>query len=292
MQVFSSRKREHSIGWAFTALLLGILVIGSIVAWRGDDALMRATSIIAGLSWLALLWAMLSQNAAWAAWRGCLQFIACWLIFPLFKAIRQGWISRVYDQELLALDRTLWAGQSLPEHCLTWENFWLSEVLSFGYLSFYLIVLLPMCWYAWKRKEREARDFFLGLSMMYLAGFSGYLLFPAGGPFIAFPQIFPYPPEGGVITSFLVRLVGQGVTGMDVFPSLHTGISLYILGFFVLIPKQTRVHRLVVLALAALVAPLIAATVYLRYHYGLDLIAGAALALIVLIFVRREYQKS
>ncbi|MDR3220987.1 MAG: phosphatase PAP2 family protein, partial [Candidatus Accumulibacter sp.] len=195
----------------------------------------------------------------------------------------------VFDAELLAFDRILWGGLSLPEHALRLENFALSECVSFAYAQFYFLVLLPVCWFAWKRRTPEARRFFLGLTVMYTAGFAGYLVVPAGGPFIAFPSLFPHPPPGGAITRALADVVAEGVTGMDVFPSLHCGVSLYVFGFFasggVLLRK--RAYLVIAAILAAICAPLILATVYLRYHYGVDLLAGAALAAVTLLSLHR-----
>lgn len=48
------------------------------------------------------------------------------------------------------------------------------------------------------------------------------------------------------MTLFLTDLVDKGITGMDVFPSLHTGITLYIVGFSIyqVIKKQLIVYLL------------------------------------------------
>ncbi|MDR1349714.1 MAG: phosphatase PAP2 family protein [Zoogloeaceae bacterium] len=310
------RRAQCRVGWCFTALLLLVLTLGvigvsrmgssdgtagaaSLFALRAnlgvctdcDAGLMRMTALCGAAGWLLLLWAMC--RARWAAWRGVLLFAACWLIFPLFQAIHQGFPGLWrFDAELLAIDRLLWGGKSLPEYALALENFWFSEVVSLGYFCFYFAVLLPVFWAAWRRERREAQCFLLGLNLMYLLGFIGYLCIPASGPLLAFPGIFPWPPEGGVITRFLSALVAQGITGMDVFPSLHGGVTLYILGFFAL--GRRRCAYGVATALLTLIAlPLLLATVYLRYHYGIDLIAGIALAGAVLAWIhpKRHYQQ-
>jgi hypothetical protein len=302
------RCAQRWVGGSFAALLFVILVLGMVGASRMDVVraaqatgalstlranlgvctdcdvhLLRMAIFPGALAWLVLLWALCRKS--WRAWRGVVLFAACWLIFPLFQAIHQGFPElRHFDAELLAIDRGLWGGKSLPEHVLALENFWCSEVVSFGYLCFYPVVLLPVFWAAWRRKQHEAQCFLLGLNLMYLAGFIGYLVMPASGPLLAFPGIFPYPPEGGAITRFLSALVAQGMSGMDVFPSLHGGVTLYILGFFALgLRHHAYGGATALLTLIAL--PLLLATVYLRYHYGIDLIAGIALAGIVLAWI-------
>ncbi|QRP62301.1 phosphatase PAP2 family protein [Rhodanobacter sp. FDAARGOS 1247] len=274
------------IGHAFAAELLLILVLGSVGAWRLDDGDLHAASVLGGIAWLLLLAASLAApGGGWANWKGTLQFVACWLIFPLFKAIREVFIRHTADATLLALDRDLWGGRSLPEHLLGWERPWLSELLSSGYFLFYFVVLLPAMVFSVRRNSPEAKAFFLGLTLMYLVGFAGYLLVPAGGPYMAFPEVFPYPVHGGAMTALLAGVVKAGITGMDVFPSLHSGIGVYVLGFFAL-----GGYRRIALLLAPIILALVVATLYLRYHYGIDVLCGIALAAAVLAFIQR-YRK-
>ena len=276
----------HRVGRVFAAELLLILVLGSVGAWRLDNGDLHAASMLGGAAWVLLLAATLaSPGSGWATWKGTLQFVACWLIFPLFKAIREVFIAHTADAALLALDRRLWGGRSLPEHLLGWERPWLSELLSGGYFLFYFAVLLPAIVFSVRRRSQEAKAFFLGLTTMYLIGFAGYLLVPAGGPYMAFPELFPYPVQGGAMTALLAGVVKAGITGMDVFPSLHSGIGVYVLGFFAL-----GGYRRIALLLAPIILALVVATLYLRYHYGIDVLCGIALAAAVLTFVQR-YRK-
>lgn len=280
-------KSERIIAWAGTVIIFVVLFLGVSAAWQGTDNLLKLNAVLAVLACLWLLRMMVFQKHM--AWTGSMLFLCFWAVFSLFKSIRQVWVHRVFDAELLAIDRYLW-GKSLPEYFMQLENVSLSEWVSFGYLQFYFIVLFPVLWFSWKRHSTEARAFFLGLTLMYCVGFAGYLLIPAGGPFIAFPDIFPYPPEGGAITGFLVGLVAQGITGMDVFPSLHCGLTLYVLCFFILgyIHLKNRGYLAVSILLAVIFVPLLLATVYLRYHYGIDLVAGTLLAVFTLAFIQKN----
>jgi membrane-associated phospholipid phosphatase len=280
-------RSETRIGWIAVALIATVTALGAIAAWRGTDALLQLNAALACAFLFWILYAMTRER--FIVWRGTTLFAGLWLAFPLFKPIRQFWIARVFDTELLTIDRVLWGGLSLPERAMSLENFTLSEIVSFGYAQYYFLVLLPVFWFAWKRQTPESRRFFLGLTIAYVFGFAGYLLVPAGGPFIAFPALFPHPPEGGAITRALAGVVTQGVTGMDVFPSLHCGASLYVFGFFAsgAALRKNRAYLFVALLLAAICAPLILATVYLRYHYGIDLLAGTALAAATLLFLHQ-----
>lgn len=269
------------VGWLFNAELLLIWALGSYPVWLAEDhlpeaALLRYVSVIGLAACVASLLAMRRRSGAFADWQGTLQFVACWTNFSLFKAIRQYWIATPADAALFELDRTLWGGISLPEHFFRLERIWLSELLSGAYFCFYFVVLLPVIWFSIRRREHEAKSFFFGLSYLYLIGFAGYLLVPAGGPYMAFPELFPYPVHGGPMTAFLTARVAEGITGMDVFPSLHSGITLFVAGFF-LTARSRPGYRAVSSLLLPIVAGVILATVYLRYHYGIDLVAGLLL---------------
>lgn len=274
--------------WIGGVFLLQLFLIHQAGLWavfelgrkQSVDPMLLVAVILGGIVWLAAVAAQLSPDGQrLGEWRGTLQFAACWLIFPLFKAIRMVDIEHTADAALLAIDRWLWGGASLTEHLLGWEQPWLSELFSAGYFLFYFVVLLPVIGFSVRRRSHEAKVFFMGLSLMYLIGFTGYVLVPAGGPYMAFAETFPYPPRGGPITAFLVAVVKDGITGMDVFPSLHAGIGVYVLGFFTL-----GGYRRIALALTPVVFALVVATVYLRYHYGIDVVCGLALAALVLIY--------
>lgn len=276
------------IGYAFAAELLLVLLLGGAGAWQLEDGTLCTASVLGSLAWLLLFASTRAPSgSAWASWKGSLQFVACWLIFPLFRAIREVFIAHTADASLLALDRQLWGGRSLPEHLLDWERPWLSELLSTGYFLFYVVALVPAIVFSARRRSHEARAFFLGLASMYLVGFAGYLLVPAGGPYMAFPATFPYPPQGGPMTHFLVGVVRAGITGMDTFPSLHSGIGVYVLGFFTL-----GGYRRIALLLTPVILALVVATIYLRYHYGIDVLCGITLAAGVLAFIQRYRKES
>jgi membrane-associated phospholipid phosphatase len=269
------------VGWVFNVELLLIWALGSFPVWLAPDRIndvdmLRLVSTAGLVTCLLSCLAMRRRPGVLADWQGTLQFVACWSNFFSFKAIRQYWIDTPADGALLALDRAIWRGLSLPEHFYGIEQIALSEVLSAAYFCFYFVVLLPVIWFSIRRRDSEARVFFLGLSYLYLIGFAGYLLVPAGGPYMAFPDVFPYPVQGGAMTAFLTARVAEGITGMDVFPSLHSGISLFVLGFFIT-ARQREGYRWAVILLSPVVLGIIVATVYLRYHYGIDLLAGLAL---------------
>jgi membrane-associated phospholipid phosphatase len=133
-----------------------------------------------------------------------------------------------------------------------------------GVLAAFFVALL--------RPEPGGARLFDGLISLYGLGFLGYTLIPAAGPHLAMPEAFPAALTGGWLTRTNAALVASGSNRVDVFPSLHTAITVFLMGS--LWPR----HRRVFLSLLIPAAGLGMATLYLRYHYAVDLLAGLLLA--------------
>lgn len=270
----------------FALQLLLIWGVGSVGVFRsGLTETLLPSVITGGIAWLLLLILTLRPafSSAGLYWLGLLQLIACWAIFPLFKAIRIHFYTWSADHLLFTIDNILWFGKSLPERAIALQSFWLSELTSFCYFSFYFLIIGSALFFFLQRHKTIAVRYFMGLITMYFCGFIGYFSLPAAGPYMAYPQRFSYPVHGGAMTSFLTDIVNKGITGMDVFPSLHTGITLFIVSFLF----KTG-YRKTAGALLPLTLGLIVATVYLHYHYGVDVILGAVLAFAVLNVTFKE----
>lgn len=270
----------------FALQLLLIWGLGSVGVFSSGLTETLLPSVIAGgISWPLLL--MLTLRPAFSSarfyWLGLLQLIACWAIFPLFKAIRIHFYTFSADHLLFTIDNILWFGKSLPERTIALQSFWLSELTSFCYFSFYFLIIGSALFFFFQRQKTIAARYFTGLMLMYSWGFLGYFSLPAAGPYMAYPQRFSYPVRGGAMTSFLTDIVNKGITGMDVFPSLHTGITLFIVSFLFKAGYRKTAGCFLPLTLG-----LIVATVYLHYHYGVDVILGAVLAFAVLNYTFKE----
>jgi len=179
----------------------------------------------------------------------------------------------VRDEALYAVDRALF--QETPAvYCQSFAVLWLTDLLSACYLSFHVYLQLAVLHMLWRPLAAGVR-FSISLFTTYAVGFLGYLLLPALGPWKAFPQLFTTPLTGGVVTEFNAWVVGQGSSVYDVFPSLHLLVTL------VLLDHDWREVRWRFWIMIVPAAGLIVATIYLRYHYAVDLLAGGGLFLIL-----------
>lgn len=156
---------------------------------------------------------------------------------------------------------------------------WLTDLLSGAYMFFMFMLLcalvLPLTMY-----REHLRAFFGGLFTVYGVGFLGYLLVPAEGPHLAFPERFELSLDGTILANLNHDMVVSGSNHVDVFPSLHVAVSTYVLGYLL---RHTRRAGWIMLPQVLL---LCFSTIYLRYHYLVDIVAGFGLALFALAISR------
>ncbi|BCU78836.1 hypothetical protein llg_35510 [Luteolibacter sp. LG18] len=179
------------------------------------------------------------------------------------------------DAWLLSMDRALF-GDCLSFKVAPWINGGVYELLSGAYLLFFPLFITGFI-VAARRGGRARIAFFSGFFLIYAIGFAGYALCPAAGPFrydALAGEMHALHPHG-FISRLNDSIVRTGCNGVDVFPSLHTAATL-----FVLLSALTLSRRL----FAVLLVPaclIVAATIGLQYHYAADVAAGAVLSVVV-----------
>ena len=213
------------------------------------------------------------KNPQWT-WYGVLLFLLSWGVFPLMKFVSKYTLPWSADQLLSTIDQKLWQGQILAAYFHYEAYPVLADVISLSYFFFYFLVLGSVIYFAVRRSQHIGMVYFNAIILLYLIGFIGYICLPAMGP--AFTSL-PQHGGGGAITQWVTNSVNQGITGMDVFPSLHTAISIFIVGYFYQIG-----HKTLSIVLLPVVLGTIFATIFLRYHYGIDVIVGLILGFVIL----------
>jgi membrane-associated phospholipid phosphatase len=139
----------------------------------------------------------------------------------------------------------------------------------------------------WMRRPRE--EFRLGtftIALTFLVSYLGYLLLPARGPrFMEYAS--HYAPLQGLWAFHSFQSILDKLEGLqyDCFPSGHVAVVL--VGCWI----ARRISPRMFYIFAAFAACITFSTVYLRYHYVIDVIAGMALAIVVLAVAPLVYQK-
>jgi len=152
----------------------------------------------------------------------------------------------------------------------------LTVLMACFYASYYVLPVSLGLW--WYRRDRTAfRELMMGEAGALFIGYLGYLFLPAIGPHAHLPTgTFAVALDGDFIGAAIRSLNDNhgGHFPRDAFPSLHTanGVTALLVAW--------RHERRLLAVYTPLVLGLVAATMYLRFHYAVDVVAGAALAVI------------
>jgi membrane-associated phospholipid phosphatase len=157
----------------------------------------------------------------------------------------------------------------------------LTEYLQIIYSTFYFLplVLGGLLWR--KRMYGEFQEVVLGVITTFYLSYLGYIAFPALGPRFEIEHLQTIPLKGILIADWLRETLNTlEMIQRDAFPSGHTGVALVILYY------SRRFHRRSFPYFLIIIICLIFSTVYLRYHYVIDVIAGFILAGVSFIIAR------
>jgi membrane-associated phospholipid phosphatase len=166
-----------------------------------------------------------------------------------------------------------------------WVTPWFTDILSIAYISYYFlpVILIVVLYLTNQMKEFDESVFVLLFG--YYISFIGYILFPAIGPRYTLSHLHSIPLEGSFITDFVRDILNTlEHNRRDCMPSGHTQIILIVLYL------SYRFKRVIFYVFLPIVCCLILSTIYLRYHYVIDLFVGALLAIGCMIVGPRLYQ--
>jgi hypothetical protein len=191
-----------------------------------------------------------------------------------------GWMDDVigvpahdFDALMRTLDTALFMGLDPAVEIQRFEWRPLSEWLAFSYAFYGLFYPLALGAIYLRTGMLALREAVTALSCMFAVGFSMYMLLPVKGPALSQPLAMPVDLA---LLAEVKDLMDVHRFTWDCFPSLHTA------GALLLSWVCFRHAR----GLFWLTLPMVISTplacVYLRYHYVVDTIAGAALAVAVM----------
>ena len=275
------------IGFAFLLSLMNIVFAARIPLWWLLILINLASSVL--ICWLAIARHRTGSRALriiheW--YHGLVVFISFKELYFMIKPIHFG---RDYDDVLILIDKWLF-GVNPTEWIAQFANPFITEILQIAYTSFYFLFLIV----GYEFYKRKQIDLFLYFMFTIIYGFflsyCGYFFLPAVGPRFTlhdFPLLDSELP-GVFLTSYFRWFVNTGgsvplgvpndiaITGAqrDVFPSGHTMMTLVLVYLSAHFQVKSRYFIFTIGTL------LIIATVYQRYHYVVDLVAGAIFMLI------------
>jgi membrane-associated phospholipid phosphatase len=241
------------------AIVLSLLAAIALKAWRHRKTFRPRDA----LRDLRIWWPLLAMVAS----------------YPLVPAIIDGsgeadadfWLSRIDAALFLGHDPLLLAERLIHPA--------LSEWMAFCYTSYGLLFILTAALFLLPSDERPARWFVTAASLTLAVGYVGYTLVPAVGP-LFWQKNFTRGLDFQYMSELKAMLHDRPRIARDCFPSLHTAVTLMILY------GTRRWLRRAFWLMLPIAATIPVACVYMRHHYVIDVVAGAALAWAVIAALR------
>jgi membrane-associated phospholipid phosphatase len=189
------------------------------------------------------------------------------------------------DQWLANLDFRIWGAHP----CV-----WLERVHSPAGTEFLQVVytlfvpaVLYIAWVLWRKgRTREFQYYAFLIALGFLTSYVGYLLVPARGPRFLLKHFQHFPLQGLWLFQTMQSALDQLESAhYDCFPSGHT--ELTILAWWGSRMVSKRWFQIYLFYTPCIIF----ATVYLRYHYTVDLLAGMVTAAVLILAAPMLYQK-
>jgi membrane-associated phospholipid phosphatase len=190
------------------------------------------------------------------------------------------------DPLFIKFDQWLFGFQPSIEFSNYFSSPWLTEIMYFGYFSFYFIILgfvIAMCF---KSKALFLENTFkVTFSLLFF--YFIFALFPSAGPQFYFELPESAVPSNGYWFQEIMHAIQAGAeqpTGA--FPSSHVGVTVAIL---LLARNNLPTFYKICLPLAFI---LILSTIYIKAHYAVDAIFGVLIAPIIVYLAAITYSYS
>lgn len=263
LSIESPAERRHQL-WIMGGMLLTFLLV-VMVGIRGN---IIRTPVLRALSYRLVMFG---------------GTLGSYLAFGRFlPAVNPGSL----DQQLYQLDLN-WFGFEPAMAMDRFVNAHTTEWFSFFYFSYFPLLaahLFPLLFGC--RDERRLCEFATGMILISLIGHSLYMLVPGYGPYHAMPELFQNAFPSGFWRDLVLSTVATGGAQKDIFPSLHTAFPLFLL-FYGLRHRHVPVHRYSVGLVGFIALNIIVSTMFLRWHYLIDVVAGIALATLTYFLATR-----
>jgi hypothetical protein len=186
--------------------------------------------------------------------------------------------TRAVDASIFAFDMRVFH----VEPSLAWDRFvtpQTTEWFAFFYFGYFFLLALHTIPFAFfvKNTNLVAR-FALGITIVFCVGHVGYMIVPGYGPYYFLANDFHHGLSGGFFWGLVQEAVAAGGAMKDIFPSLHTAVPTFFALFSFRYRRELTAFRFSWPVVAFCAVQIIGATMFLRWHYVVDILAGLSLA--------------
>jgi membrane-associated phospholipid phosphatase len=215
-------------------------------------------------------------------WYPVLYVASCYKEMAVFLPLAR---HAVFDRQLAAFDQQIWGFQPAV---------WLGRIQAPAFAEFlqciytlFVPAVLLVPFILWHRRQYAEFQYCAFLVVIgYLSSYLGYILLPARGPRFELKELEHMPLHGlWLFQGMQATLDKLESVAYDAFPSGHTELTVLAWWSSLALSKQWfGVYFGYTLSI-------IFATVYLRYHYTVDVFAGAILAVVLIAVTPFLYRR-
>ena len=172
-----------------------------------------------------------------------------------------------FDPYLMHIEELLFGFQPSIEFSARFPYKWFSEIMFMGYTLYYFLTFF-VCFAIFLFRRDKFKKVSFVIIFSFLLFYLIFIAFPAIGPQFHFAYPDNYVPVYGVFGKFQSFLQSIGERPTAAFPSAHIGVGIILVYFtLVYLPRLLPAVSIVFVILCF-------ATVYLKAHYLIDVLAG------------------
>ncbi len=181
------------------------------------------------------------------------------------------------DADLFALDVRLFGVEPtlVLDHFVTPARTEWFAFFYFGYFPLLAVHVLPFL-FASRRRALFA-EFAMGTLMLFCTAHVLYMIVPGYGPYRFLASQYQHALPHGRFYDLVISTVTAAGAQKDIFPSVHTAAPTF-LAIFSYKHRDQRPFSFTWPLTAIGAANIIGATIFLRWHYAIDVLAGITLA--------------
>lgn len=182
-----------------------------------------------------------------------------------------------FEQLILGFHPSVYFSQVIPYR-------WFSELMHFGYFSYYLMAIGILCLFYFKKNTEYQKILFLIIISFYIY----YLIFaiiPSIGPQFYLPERETNIPQGYLFYKTMRIILTYAESETGAFPSSHVGMAII---YLIILKDSFKNYFLVLIPFVFI---LMLSTVYLKAHYAIDVFAGIISAPVIYLISDFIYKK-
>ena len=211
------------------------------------------------------------------------------LLFAFFYRITGGLMflvfDRFYDRQLTSFERLIFGLNPTLYIDRHWLNTWANEVFSFCYMAYYFMIPVFVLVLFVKKHHGTIKSFFTAVCLTFFLSYVLFFLYPIEGPRWHFAAQYVNEIESPLFRELVEVIIDKGAVRGGCMPSSHFGVALVIMMYCF------RYYRKAGWPLLPINVGLAIGTVWGRFHYVSDVVAGGLLGLASVLVVWKHYPR-